>query len=663
MRKIISLLLLLVFETACMAQTIRGKVVDKGSGEPLVFVSVSEAGTLNATYSDIDGMFEITLLDPQHALHFNLIGYEARTVNADQLNEGPIKLKPNENLLTEITILPGVNPAERIIRKAIENKRKNNPESDLAFTYDSYNILAFGAEIDSSLFQDTARFNRLSNDEKEAQTFLNQQYLFLMESITQRKFLPPNHSEETIIANRVSGLKTTDLFLLGTQLQSFSFYGESVELMGVKYMSPLADNAINKYRFEWVDTTRSGTDTIFTITFQPKSKKNFPAMRGTLYINSNGYAIQQVVAEPSVEGQVSFKIQQQYGYLENRKWFPFQLNSKILFDSTVSAGPGLPLIGSGRSYIKNITLGAPLKSSEFTPVTLQISPQAAEQSDTLWNRYRERQPDAKELRTYHVIDSLGEAFHLDRRVRAFEALTTGQLNLGYVNFDLRQLMAFNDYEGFRLGGGLRTSHRVSEHFSIGGYGAYGFRDKAWKYGGDALVHLYRLRNIWLKYEYRNDVQELGGNHLLPDATGFLTPHLYPLFVSRMDRREKQEVSLNARAIGNLTTTLFVNRQWVSTFGDYRFITTPLEEVTLYQSSFQVAETGLKLRFAPGEKLVRTATKEMRLGGRFPVFHVSFTRGWNEPEWGDFNYTRFDARIDKTFSIQNVGKLSVIAQGG
>ena len=663
MRKIISLLLLLVFETACMAQTIRGKVVDKGSGEPLVFVSVSEAGTLNATYSDIDGMFEITLLDPQHVLHFNLIGYEARTLAADQLNEGPIKLKPNENLLTEITILPGVNPAERIIRKAIENKRKNNPESDLAFTYDSYNILAFGADIDSSLFQDTARFNRLSKDEKEAQTFLNQQYLFLMESITQRKFLPPNHSEETIIANRVSGLKTTDLFLLGTQLQSFSFYGESVELMGVKYMSPLADNAINKYRFEWVDTTRSGTDTIFTITFQPKSKKNFPAMRGTLYINNNAYAIQQVVAEPSVEGQVSFKIQQQYGYLENRKWFPLQLNSKILFDSTVSAGPGLPLIGSGRSYIKNITLGAPLKSSEFTPVTLQISPQAAEQSDTLWNRYRERQPDAKELRTYHVIDSLGEAFHLDRRVRAFEALTTGQLNLGYVNFDLRQLMAFNDYEGFRLGGGLRTSHRVSEHFSIGGYGAYGFRDKAWKYGGDALVHLYRLRNIWLKYEYRNDVQELGGNNLLPDATGFLTPHLYPLFVSRMDRREKQEVSLNARAIGNLTTTLFVNRQWVSTFGDYRFITTPLEEVTLYQSSFQVAETGLKLRFAPGEKLVRTATKEMRLGGRFPVFHVSVTRGWNEPAWGDFNYTRFDARIDKTFSIQNVGKLSVIAQGG
>ena len=193
-----------------MAQTIRGKVVDKGSGEPLVFVTVSESGTLNATYSDIDGIFEISLLDPQHALHFNLIGYEARTVAADQLNEGPIKLKPNENLLTEITILPGVNPAERIIRKAIDNKRKNNPESDLAFTYDSYNILAFGAEIDSSLFQDTTRFNRLSKDEKEAQTFLNQQYLFLMESITQRKFLPPNHSEETIIANRVSGLKTTD---------------------------------------------------------------------------------------------------------------------------------------------------------------------------------------------------------------------------------------------------------------------------------------------------------------------------------------------------------------------------------------------------------------------------------------------------------------------
>jgi hypothetical protein len=662
MRKIIPLLLLLVLETVSIAQTIRGKIVDQSSGEPLVFVAVAEAGTLNATYSDIDGIFELTLIDTQHVLHFNLTGYEARALAYNQLHDQPIKLRPLENLLSEITILPGVNPAERIIRKAIDNKRKNNPESDLAFTYDSYNILAFGAEIDSAMFQDSARFNQLSKDTKETYTFLKEQYLFLMESITQRKFMPPDHSEETIIANRVSGLKTTDLFLLGTQLQSFSFYGESVELLGVKYMSPLADNAINKYRFEWVDTTFAGSDTIFTITFQPKSKKNFPSMRGTLYINSNGFAIQQVVAEPSSAGQVSFKIQQQYAYLENRKWFPLQLNSKILFDSTVSAS-GLPMNGSGRSYIKNIKLDAPLKASQFTPVTLIMSPQAGNQPDTLWNRYRDRAPDTKEKRTYHVIDSLGDAIHLDRRLRAFEALTQGELNLGYVNIDLKHLLAFNDYEGFRLGGGLRTSHRVSEYFSLGGYGAYGFKDKAWKYGADALVNIYRLRNIWLKYEYRNDVQELGGNHLLPDATAFLTPHLYPLFVSRMDRREKQEVSFNARVIGNLTITGFANRQFVRAFSDYRFISTPVDDVSLYQSSFQLAETGVKLRFAPGEKLVRTATKEIRLGGRFPVFHAAITRGWKDQTWGDFNYTRIDVRIDKTFSILNVGKLSLIAQGG
>ena len=662
MAKFLTVILLLLFEASSIAQTIQGKVVDASSGEALAFVSVAESGTANATYSDIDGLFSITLIDTQHLIHFNLVGYESRTMTSGQLNGATIKLKQKENLLREINILPGVNPAERIIRQAISNKRQNNPESDLAFTYDSYNILAFGAEIDSALFQDTARFNQLSKDTKDAYTFLNEQYLFLMESITRRKFLPPGKSEETVIANRVSGLKTTDLFLLGTQLQSFSFYGESVELMGVKYMSPLAENAINKYRFEWVDTTLAGVDTIFTITFQPKSKKNFPSMRGTLYINSKGFAIQQVVAEPSVEGQVSFKIQQQYAFLENRKWFPLQLNSKILFDSTLSIGP-LPMIGSGRSYIKNIKLDAALKSSEFTPVTLQMSPNAGNQPDSLWNRYRDRAPDAKELKTYHVIDSLGEAIHLDRRLRAFEALTTGQVILGYVNFDLKHLLAFNDYEGFRLGGGLRTSHRVSEHFSIGGFGAYGFKDKAWKYGGDAQIHLNRLRNMWVKYEYRNDVHELGGNHLLSETTSFMTPHLYPLFISRMDRREKQEISFNARVIGNVTVTAFANRQFVRTFSDYRFITYPVDEVSLYQSSFQLTETGIKLRFAPGEKLVRTATKEMRLGGRFPVFHVCITRGWNAQAWGDIDYTRIDARIDKTFSIMNVGKLSIVAQGG
>lgn len=645
-----------------LGQSVIGKMVDAKSGETLPFVSIIEQGTVNGTYSDIDGFFTLQLTDTSNAILISLVGYESITIPNYRAATAVMELTPKSNLLGEITIRPGVNPAERIMANAITNKKRNNPESDLAFTYDSYNKLIFGGEIDSTLMRDTAQFNALSKETKETYNWLNDQYLFLMESITHRKFCPPNHSEETIIANRVSGLKMTDLFLLGTQLQSFSFYGESVELLDVKYMSPLADNAINKYLFQLEDTTFIGADTVYAISFQPRSKKNFPSMVGMLYINTNGYAIQNVVAEPAKVGGFSIKIQQQYAWLENKKWFPLQLNSNLSFDSTMWIG-SVPMIGQGRSYIKNIKLNADLKPTDFTPVTLQMMANAANQPDSLWNQYREHALDEKELKTYHVVDSIGKEIHLDRRVKALEALTTGQLNLGYINFDLRQLFNYNAYEHFRLGAGLRTSHRVSEKFSLGGYAAYGFGDKAWKYGADALIHVYRLRNCWLKLEYTNDLQEMGGNHILPDREGFFTPHLYPLFISRMDRREKEEVSFNCRVLGNLTANVFANHQVVRTFGDYAFVQRPVEEVSLNTHTFDLAETGVRLRYAPGERLVRTSTKEIRLGGRFPIFTMCITRGWNNLYHGDFNYQRIDARIDKTFNIQNIGKLSVVAQGG
>lgn len=664
MLKIPSLVLFLSFclITICAGQTISGRVIDIKTNEPLPFVSVIEQGTVHGTYSDIDGYYRLTLSDTVSSIVFNLIGYS--TISYGNYREVPeiISMEPQTNLLGEIQIRPGVNPAERIMRLAIANKGRNNPESDLAFTYDSYNILAFGGDIDSTLLGDSLRLRNLSKETREAYDFLDKHYIFLMESITQRKFCPPGHSEETIIANRVSGLKTTDLFLLGTQLQSFSFYGESVELLGVKYMSPLADNAINKYLFEWVDTTYLEKDTVFTVTFQPRSKKNFPAMSGTLYINSNGYALQNVFAEPTKKNGFLIRIRQQYTWLNQTKWFPVQLNSSILFDSTVSAGP-IPLVGSGRSYIKNVRLNAPLRAKDFTPVTLQISPDAGNQADTLWSRYRERGLTEKETNTYHVIDSLGQEIKLDRRLKAFEALTNGVIDFGYVGFDLRHLLAYNGYEEFRLGGGLRTGHRISKHFSIGGYGAYGFGDQSWKYGGDAIVNLYPLRSIRLKFSYTNDVMEMGGNHIVPDRENFMTPHLYPIFISRMDRREVTEVSLHGRWIANISATFFANHQYVNAFNDYLFSQPLAEGVVLQDNAFSLTETGIRLRYAPGEKLVRTSSREMRLGGRFPVLHVNITKGWNNLYHGDIDYTRFDARLDKTFSIQNVGKLSIVAQAG
>lgn len=656
------LILLFLLPVSSQGQVFQGKITDAKNGSGLAFVAIAEQGTSNGTYSDIDGYFSLILEDSTATIILNLVGYQSLELKYISDEKMMLSMMEKENLLNEVTIRPGVNPAERIIKKAIENKKQNNPESDTPFTYDSYNKLVFGGELDSTIVNDTTKFAELDSMQKDAYHFFGQQYLFLMESVSHRKFYPPDKSEETVIANRVSGLKRTDLFLLGTQLQSFSFYGESVELFGGTYMSPLSDRSISKYLFILEDTTYIGKDTVFTITFQPRRGKNFDAMRGQLFINTNGYAIQNVIAQPADTSSYSIRIQQQYEYVDQRKWFPKQLNSTIDMGSVFVAN--IPVIGEGRSYIKNLKLDAPLKKSEFTPVTLLMASGAANRPDSVWNQYRERELDQKELMTYHVIDSVGKAENLDRKLKGFEALTTGKINMGYVSFDLSRLMAYNDFEGYRLGGGLHTSNLLSERFSVGGYYAYGFHDKHSKYGGDLLLHLYRKRNVDLKLNYQNDVQETGGNQFdIPAAGGLSLVNLYPFFINRMDRREKFEASVSGRFIRNLSVTLFGNQQFVKSFDGYRFTSYNSENVQLYTEDFDLTEAGVQLRYAPGEKLVRMPQREISLGGRFPVFLFKVTRGFDDIGAGQFSYTRFDARVDKTFKIQNVGHFSIAAIAG
>lgn len=660
-QKCFILFLVLVLCGKLDAQTFNGRVVDQKTLEPLAFASIVEQGSVNGTYSDIDGRFSLTLIDSTSDILFNLVGHESLITHYESDEFVTIRLILRENQFNEIMIRPGVNPAERIMNIVIDRRKINNPESDIAFTYDSYNKLVFGASPDSTIMADSAKFAALDSSTQEAYKFLNDQYLFMMESITQRKFFPPDKSEETIIANRVSGLKTTEFFLLGTQLQSFSFYGQSVDLLGATYMSPLADRAISKYLFILEDSTFIGLDTVYTISFQPRKGKNFEGMKGQLFINTNGYALQNVIAEPAESVSVKIRIQQQYELIENRKWFPKQLNSAITFQQFIVGSQ--PMTGEGRSYIKNLKLDAPLRKSEFTPVTLLIVPKAGSRPDSIWNQYREHELDDKELKTYHFVDSIGKEINLERKMKGFEALTTGLLNMGPMSLDLNQLIRYNDYEGFRLGVGLRTSNLLSEKFSAGGYYAYGFKDTHSKYGGDALIHLYRKRNAWIKFAYANDVMEMGGNQLDLPIQGINTTHIYPFFIDRMDRREKKEISINGRLISNVNVSGFINEQFVKTFEPYQFNDVATENVNLYYNQFNLTEAGFQIKYSPGEKLVRMPNREVSLGGRFPVFYLKYTKGFNDVLTGDISYSRIDFRAEKIFNIQNVGLFSIMTVAG
>lgn len=430
--------------------------------------------------------------------------------------------------------------------------------------------------------------------------------------------------------------------------------------MDLSYLSPLSNSAISKYFFTLEDTTYFQEDTIYTISFHPRKEKNFVGLKGTLSINTDGWAVQNLIAEPadSMES-LQIKIQQQYGKYSN-VWFPEQLNSFLFFPGL--SMNGVLLKGVSRSYIRNVQINPDLRAREFDPVVLRMDPHAYEVPDSVWTRYRQHELDAKEQKTYAFIDSIGEAENFDKKVKLLGVIMTGQIPIGKLSIDLNRLLRVNSYEGLRLGAGIHTNDFLSRRFTVGGYYAYGFKDKQHKYGGDALVYLYRLRNIWIQGLWESDVRETGGNILAERPKAFLNTSFYPYFISRMDRIDKQEVRLNGRVWGNLSTTISVSRQQIEANEEVSYAITRNENATVLVRDFDLREAAMTLRWAPGEKLAAVGQREVSLGSKWPVFYFRYSMG----EIDNLNtkqYQRYDFLTEKTFRSALAGDLTIRFSGG
>lgn len=65
---------------------VRGKLIDKESGEPLIFASVNVLGTTIGTETDVDGKFSLMLPEGRSQLRVSYVGYESKVVPVSSSN-------------------------------------------------------------------------------------------------------------------------------------------------------------------------------------------------------------------------------------------------------------------------------------------------------------------------------------------------------------------------------------------------------------------------------------------------------------------------------------------------------------------------------------------------------------------------------------------------
>ena len=644
---------------ASAQQIIKGRVVDAKSKEPLAFVNVTDESRTIGAITDIDGFFELKSDHSIISLTLTYVGYQPGKHNVTSSGFQLIMMNKSAFDLKEVEILPGQNPAELIIKRVIANKSKNNPNSVKSYQYESYNKMYFTADLNKKKVDSLATVADSAKTDSSyirAKKFLDKQHLFMMETVSENSFKYPDKYAELVLAQRVSGLKDPSFATLFLKQQTFGFYKENISISDKNYLNPIADGAISKYLYILKDTIYQGSDSVFVVQFQPKRLKKFESLKGLLYINSNGYAIQNVIAEPNKQtGGTSIKIQQQYERINEYQWFPVQLNTDIYYNQ-ISAN-GIPIVAVGRNYLKNIVFDVPLKRRDFSEMAVETDIKANERSEDYWNQHRKDTLDRKEIKTYQFVDSVGKAQHFDRKIKSLEALFTNKIPIKYVEIDLNRLLSFNDYEGFRLGAGLSSSYMVSKRFSVNGYGAYGFKDKSLKYGGGIDIFLNRKHEIILSGTYIQDVTESGGVSFFYNVKTLNNSEQYrKLLIQRMDSIQKTECALGFRLFKFLKSSIYVNHQERIFTKGYVYGLSP----DAVANSIQINEAGLSLYYAYNEQFLEIGRARISQGTNYPFVFANISYG----RFGQTDYyNRFDLRINKTFGLKRMGKTSITLQGG
>ena len=271
--------------------TVSGTVTDSVTNEPLLLGTViendnDESGVL----TDDKGKFTVTDSVPILKLRFTYVGYDEKEVTITNEKSIDIRLAPVMQQLDNVEIFSGENPADRIIKQTVKNRDENDYYKLNSYSYNAYEKFVVNAAPPDS-----------SSNKKLQALFdeLHQHYLLISESYINRIHLSPDLTKETVIAQKVSGLKDPNFTVLISEFQSTDFYKPVITIADEEYINPISDGSWHQYFFNVEDTLYQNGDTVFVMSYVPAKGKTFQSLKGTLQINASTYAIQYVKASPA----------------------------------------------------------------------------------------------------------------------------------------------------------------------------------------------------------------------------------------------------------------------------------------------------------------------------------------------------------------------------
>ena len=666
---------------------VNGIIKDASTKKILPFATITADDGSN-TISDVDGKFSIASKNKITKIEISYIGYLKSIITLEKNRfYYNIYLIQKTDALNEVFITK-TNLALAIIKKTIESKKNNNPLEKLkSFKFKSYNKLIVTANPDSingdldSIFVKTPfgkHFKKIDSTDYQFKEIIKKQHLFQTEKVSQYQYAIPQ-LKETILGTRMAGFKQPVYEILAFNLQSFSIYDSKYELFETKYNSPIAEDALDDYNFKLLDTVTIGNRNTYMIYFKNKKKRKASGLEGILYIDQKNYAIAKAIMR--IKGILDISGIHDFQYIpEEDLWFPTQKKFKIVKgvndDDIKILGGTIQFDGDIEENLKtrkrvesdyiyllsqtnnfDIEYNTPLKIKKPV-VAIEINEDAIDQPESFWEQYRKDSLDSRSKKTYLSLDSISIKKRVESRLNLGRKILSGYFPLQVWDFDLRKIVRYNNYEGFRFGIGGITNEEFSRKYRLEGYSAYGTKDHAFKYNLGFGTRVDKFSNTWVGISYTDDVQEIATMDYAVDKKAFKIYDPRSINFSTFYKYENWKVSVESKIIPKMESVLILANTFVEPKFNYAYNLNG----TLYQKYTMTTAT-ISLKWNPYSDYMQTPTGRIESEKRFPKFTFQLTQSIPNVLNNDFSFTRIDFKAEYQIKYLNGQRTFLLFETG
>jgi len=676
--------LLLFFPLVVQAQLhLSGVVKDAETKKGLPFASITAPDGIY-TISDVDGKFTLDSKNPITSFAVSYVGYSRIEIAVADKPFYTILLSPKLDELREVKV-SNENPALAIIRQVVKKKDNNNPQKKLnSFEFKSYNKLIITANpdsIDGRIDTTWVRKNgiktvKLDSSDYRFKKIIGKQHLFQTEQVSRFQF-SKNTLKETILASKMAGFREPVYELITVNLQSFSVYDNHYELFETQYNSPIADYDYRNYNFKLLDSTNiQGRKTVM-IYFKNKRKSKAAGLEGILYIDKQNFAVAKAVMR--IRGVLNISALHEFEYLPDKDlWFPVYNNFKI---TKGKKERDIRILGETLKFDADDTPQNRKKvASDFTyaesqtyhfdkqynipetitnpSVAIEVADDAAIQPESYWSQFRKDSLDSRSRMTYHVLDSLAQNRKIEKRLLSGRKVLNGYVPFGYFDLDLRHLLSYNNYEGFRVGLGGKTNERFSKKFRIDGYTTYGTKDGEFKYSLGFAARTDKYSNSWVGASYTDDIREIGSTSFAIDKRIFKLYDPRPINVSTFYGYQLWRLYYETKSIPKTESIWQINHSRIMPQFNYVFNNDGVAYRNYQMTTFMVS-----VQWNPFSSYIQTPEDRFESEKHFPKFTFQYTQSIPKLLGNDFSFSKIDFRTNYEIKYINGQKSAFLLEAG